>query len=187
MTMTMTINKAIKVFFTTTAFAAGIMSLNVYADGPQGGGQIDFTGKIIDAPCTVAPESTEIPVNMGQVSSKILANGGNSQTETFEIKLLDCPTDRQHSVKIKFGGTANAIESTLFGLLGSAKGAGIALVDSSGKQIAPEEMSNVSSLSGGTNVLRFGAYLKGTPGASNNVAVVPGDFNTVVNFSLMYD
>ncbi len=176
----------IKNVFLLTTLAMGAASMSVHA-ADAGSGRVNFEGKIIEAPCTVAPESTEIPVNLGQVSNKVLANGGHSQTEVFEIKLLDCDTTAQKNVTVTFGGMPDMTDTTLLGLLGSASGAGVALLDSSGAQIPVGGNSSAQKLTDGTNVLRFGAYLKGTPGNGSGVPVVPGDFTSVANFALAYN
>lgn len=35
----------------------------------QGHGTVTFTGSIIDAPCSIAPESIDQTVNLGQISN----------------------------------------------------------------------------------------------------------------------
>ena len=56
---------------TVIAFASASVA---HAASNQGSGKVTFTGEIIDAPCSVAPESVDQTVPMGQISSRIPAN-----------------------------------------------------------------------------------------------------------------
>ncbi|AHG20037.1 fimbria A protein [Chania multitudinisentens RB-25] len=150
----------------------------------QGGGTVTFDGDIIDAPCSVAPESVEQTVPMGQISSKVLANEGKSSSEAFNITLKDCNFSTQRSVKIAFTGLPADGNSELLGLAGTARGAGIQLVHGTNEKIAIDGTQiSVNNLNAGDNILRFAAYLQGS---SATDPVEPGDFTSVVNFTLTY-
>lgn len=49
----------------TSAFAA-----NTIATTDAGGGTMTFSGSVIDAPCSIVPDSQNIKVDLGQVSMK---------------------------------------------------------------------------------------------------------------------
>lgn len=70
------------------AFAADIPANNA------GGGTIEFTGSVIEAPCSIVPESQNIQVKLGQVSNKTLKSDGlTSSPQPIDIKLTGCEFD----------------------------------------------------------------------------------------------
>ncbi|EDM6247681.1 long polar fimbrial protein LpfA [Salmonella enterica subsp. enterica serovar Muenchen] len=69
----------------TSAFAAPIATTDA------GGGTITFSGSVIDAPCSIVPESQNIKVNLGQVSLKTLdAANKYSSAVPVTINLTGC-------------------------------------------------------------------------------------------------
>ncbi|EKQ0893682.1 fimbrial protein [Salmonella enterica] len=59
-----------------------------------GQGTIQFTGSVIDAPCSIVPESQNIQVNLGQVSLKSLASANSySSAVPVTINLTGCSFD----------------------------------------------------------------------------------------------
>ncbi|EAV1203433.1 long polar fimbrial protein LpfA [Salmonella enterica] len=70
---------------TVPAFAAPIATTDA------GQGTIQFTGSVIDAPCSIVPESQNIKVNLGQVSLKTLdAANKYSSAVPVTINLTGC-------------------------------------------------------------------------------------------------
>ncbi|WP_455817197.1 fimbrial protein [Pseudomonas cerasi] len=80
----MNLNKTILAAFV----ALGSISMVHAAD--QGHGKITFTGSIIDAPCSISPESIDQTVELGQISNIALKDGGKSTPKFFSIKLENC-------------------------------------------------------------------------------------------------
>lgn len=149
----------------------------------QGHGSITFTGSIIDAPCSIDPESIDQTVSLGQVSNVALEDKGSSTPQNFEIRLTGCNLEgADKSVSAKFTGAAGATEGML-GMTGTAKGASIAMTDGSGKLIKLGQATVAQALQNGNNNLQFSAYLQGD-GASEGIT--PGDFKSVTNFTLDY-
>lgn len=149
----------------------------------QGSGSVTFTGSIIDSPCSIAPESSNQTVDLGQVSSVLLSNAGNSTPRNFTIELEKCDTATKKNVTITFDGTKDAINNKLLGVTGSAKGAGVVVTDGSGTQITLGTPSAARSLLNGNNKLVFSAYLQGSSATGE---VTPGEFSSVANFTLAY-
>lgn len=59
-----------------------------------GGGQITFSGSVIEAPCSIVPDSQNIQVNLGQVSAKSLKTAGaTSSAVPVTINLTGCSFD----------------------------------------------------------------------------------------------
>ena len=99
----------------------------------EGNGVVRFTGSIIDAPCSIDPNSVDQTVELGSVSNVVLVDGGNSAPKPFEIRLEKCSLDTAKTVKTTFNGAAG--EGGLLGITGDARGAGIALTDGNGDAI----------------------------------------------------
>ncbi|CAI0720414.1 Fimbria A protein precursor [Serratia entomophila] len=161
--------------------AFGASSLAHAAD--QGHGKVTFTGSIIDAPCSIAPESVDQTVDLGQVSSIALKDGGKSVPRQFDIKLEQCDTTTLKTVTTTFDGKSSPANPELLGIIGTASGASIALTDMASNPIKLGTATPPQTLNDGNNTLRFAAYLQGD-GAS--AAVVPGDFTAVADFKLAY-
>lgn len=80
------------------AFAAPIPTTDA------GQGHITFSGSVIEAPCSVSPDSTNINVVLPQVSTDTLKSaGGSSSSVPFSINLTGCsfekPTNTGDPVK----------------------------------------------------------------------------------------
>lgn len=149
----------------------------------QGHGTVTFTGSIIDAPCSITPESSDQTVKLGQISNLALQNGGKSVPETFTIDLTQCDTSTKKTVSTTFAGTESTAQPGLLALMGSAKGASIAITTATGELVELGKASPAQPILNGDNSLVFAAYLQGD-GAS--ATIVPGSFQSVANFTLDY-
>ncbi|EHJ5407649.1 fimbrial protein [Salmonella enterica] len=83
---------------TVPAFATTIPTTDA------GHGTIEFTGSVIDAPCSIPQDSQDIKVDLGQVSAKSLATASNaSSLVPVTINLTGCsfdaPTGQDTAVK----------------------------------------------------------------------------------------
>lgn len=170
--------------------SALLVAMSVVATGAQadeqGSGKVTFTGSIIDAPCSITPESSDQTVSLGQVASHMLKDGGTSTPQRFTIDLENCfygsnENALRNSVAVTFSGTASTQDATLLGLSGEASGAGIAITDESGKIIEMGKPSSLYNMVGANPSLGFTAYLKG---ASSTITT--GDFESVANFVMDY-
>lgn len=163
----------------TAVVAASMTSFAHAAD--QGHGTVTFTGSIIDAPCSITPETIDQVVHLGQISNVILKDGGSSNPKPFEIKLENCTLDTMKSVTTTFTGSPGA--NGLLGITGTAKGASIAITNGSGVIVTLGQATPAQLLQDGNNTLSFSAYLKGDGTA---VPIVPGEFKGVADFTLAY-
>lgn len=167
--------------------AFGVSSLAHAAD--QGHGKVTFSGSIIDAPCSIAPESLDQTVELGAISNVALKNGGKSTPRNFQIKLENCELitaapGKNNTVALTFTGATSAVDAKLLGITGTAKGAGIALTDGAGNDITLGTPTNAQTLQTGSNTLSFAAYLQGDK--ASTATVVPGEFQSVADFTLAY-
>jgi len=164
------------------AMASGMVMGSASA-ADQGHGTVTFIGSIIDAPCSISPDSVDQTVNLGEVSNVALKNGGTSEPQPFDIKLEQCDTSTLKTVQATFTGAPSAGNPDLLGITGTAKGASIAITNGSGEVITLGTPSPAQTLQNGNNTLAFSAYLQGD-GAS--ATVVPGSFQSVADFTLSY-
>ncbi|HGM5808611.1 fimbrial protein [Serratia marcescens] len=171
--------------------ALGVSSVAHAAD--QGHGKVTFSGSIIDAPCSIAPDSLDQTVELGAISNVALKDGGKSTPRNFQIKLENCELitetkdgkTKNNSVALTFSGAASSVNANLLGITGTAKGAGIGITDGAGNDIKLGTATGAQTLQNGANTLSFAAYLQGTK-ASEAGSIVPGEFQSVADFTLAY-
>lgn len=155
--------------------------------GEAGSGTVTFTGSIIDAPCSIDPDTVDQTVNLGQISNVALLENdgkGTSTPKDFEIRLEKCNIGSltNKTVSLTFTGAEGGTKGML-GMTGTAKGASIAITDAAGKVMPLGTATQAAALQNGKNTLRFSAFMQGD-GASSTI--VPGDFKSVANFTLAY-
>ena len=151
------------------------------AAGGQGHGTVHFKGEIIDAPCSIAPESADQTVDLGQVSNSALANKGTSTPVPFDIKLQNCDISTFKTVTATWSGTPDVNMQTAWGITGTASGAAIVLRDASEKQIKLGEETSPTTLTADNTTIAMSAFLQG-----DGEPVVPGAFTGVADFVLAY-
>lgn len=178
----MKISKLVLAMGVGTALICGVANADTSKD--QGHGTIKFEGSIIDAPCSISSDSDGQTVKLGEVSAAALADEGKSTPKVFDINLENCTGATKKSVTATFTGAPGATNEKHLGITGTASGASIGLTDGSGKDISLNEPSAAHALQDGSNTLEFSAYLQGD-GAS--ATVVPGEFQSVSDFTLSYE
>lgn len=154
----------------------------------QGHGTIKFKGSIIDAPCSISPESADQTVELGQIASVALQNGGKSSPEDFGIQLESCDVTAlaEKKATATFTGTEGAIDGSL-AIAGTASGASIILNNGQGGtgQVKLGEETTKQTIATGSNTLWFSAFLQGN-NADTTDPVTPGEFTSVVQFNMAY-
>ncbi|MEQ4694639.1 fimbrial protein [Providencia manganoxydans] len=165
---------------------SGAMSASAMAAPVDAGqGTVTFYGSIIEAACGIAPESTDQTVNLGQVASAQLANGGTSRPVPFTIELVDCDTSIDSIADVTFTGGQNPDREGTLAIQGSAAGAGVVITGLNGKPVSLDgsEGAGKIALQDGDNSLMFSAYLQG-----NEVGTpTPGEFTALANFTMSYE
>jgi type 1 fimbria pilin len=166
-----------------SVMAFGMSSFAAQA-AEQGRGTVTFNGSIIDAPCSITPESADQTVELGQVSNALLRKGGKSVPKAFSIDLENCELeDKKNNVSVTFNGVESANTEGMLAISGAASGASVAITDAGGNLIPLGKASPTTGVNEGHTAMRFTAYLQGD-GASG--VVVPGDFTAVADFTLAY-
>lgn len=165
--------------------ALGVSSVAHAAVKDQGHGKVTFTGSIIDAPCSISPETIDQTISLGQISKVALKDGGQSTPRNFSIDLENCEVGEKdkNKVSVTFTGMESVAGNGLLGITGTAKGASVAITDGSGKVIELGKATKAQQLQNGNNTLSFAAYMQGD-GAS--AAVTEGEFQAVADFTLAY-
>lgn len=177
----MNLNKAI--LAATIVFG---MSSIAHAAG-EGQGKVTFTGSIIDAPCSITPESDDQTVELGQISKVALIDGGKSTPRNFNIDLENCSFGAlgdKNKVSVTFTGMESASGNGLLGISGTASGASVAITSADGQLITLGQPTNEQTLQEGNNTLSFSAYVQGD-GAS--ATITEGEFQAVADFTLAYN
>lgn len=159
------------------------MAMGAAQAADQGHGTVTFIGSIIDAPCSISPDTVDQTVDLGEVSNVALKDSGTSTPQPFDIKLEQCDTTTLKTVQTTFTGAASTGNPDLLGITGTAKGASIAITNGSGEVVTLGTPTPPQTLQDGNNTLEFSAYLQGD-GAS--ATIVPGSFQSIVDFTLSY-
>lgn len=85
-----------------TAFISSAFISQAFA-ADEGNGRVHFTGTVINAPCSIAPNSTDINVDLGQVSNKVLETGNkHSENVSYNIDLQDCDLSEQTAGSVTY-------------------------------------------------------------------------------------
>ncbi|HBV3482675.1 fimbria A protein [Klebsiella pneumoniae] len=174
--------KVMSLAFIMTASSAA------FADVNGGSGTIHFTGTVIDAPCSIAPESIEQTVELGSVAlSSLKTAGSHSRPATGEIKLVDCTltsvegdeTTTYSKVGVTFSGIPDATVAALLANDSSAQGVGVRLLDQDGKAIELGSETEYPLGNGATII--YQAYVE-----ANGNTVTAGDIRSDATFKLNY-
>ncbi|MGU5541299.1 fimbrial protein [Aeromonas hydrophila] len=153
----------------------------------QGHGTIKFVGAIIDAPCSIAPESVDQTVQMGEIANSLLNKQGSTPLRPFEIHLESCDFTTAASATVTFSGIPSDDTKHALALNGGGSGGAIALVNKqSGEEIVLGTPTKVSSLVNGDNHLKFGAKVVSTVAADGSNPPVPGEFDAAADFVMNY-
>lgn len=155
------------------------------------GGTVHFKGQIVNAACSVSPESSDQTVNLGQYRSALFTSvGTRSGSVPFNIVLQDCDNTVATNATIAFSGDVDPNDPTVLstsniggGISGAASGVGIEISDKLGTVLPPDgsTFSAPYSLITGTNTLAFNARYKSTADT-----VTPGDADADATFVLQY-
>lgn len=188
----MKLNKSVLVAVVALGMASMANAEDVVKPVDQGHGKVTFTGAIIDAPCSIHPDSIDQTVNLGQVANSALANGGKSTPRQFSIDLENCNfngANAKNKVAVTFTGMESKADNDLLGITGTASGASVAITDGSGQLIKLGTPTKAQTLQNGNNTLSFAAYMQGDPKTADGkeVAITEGDFQAVADFTMAYN
>ena len=167
--------------FALLASAAAISQTALAEDG-----RVNFVGQIVDAPCDVTPQSTNLVVPLGKVSRDTLNDGPGkySTPAQFELRLANCG-DSAKGATVTFAGLADTINKDSLAIdtneLNSATGVAVELRDALQNKIALGAESTKYTLREGTNNMKFNAVY-----VSTGDKVTPGAANATAQFTVNY-
>ncbi|EHC7111323.1 fimbrial protein [Salmonella enterica] len=180
-------------------FAAAVLltAMGLASTAMAQDGQVNFTGKIIEAGCKINGSVTSSQdVKLGEVSKTAFTNAGSTAATTkFSLVLTACPAELLGKpVSVKYDGMPDTLNNdylqiTGYGTTGVAKGVakGVAIQllnsDTSELPLGTESKSVTiaSDAAEETNLDFFARYI------ATEDSVSGGDANGVVNFTLTYN
>ena len=169
------------------ALTAALGSMSALADTTTG--TIELQGELVNTACGLAPSSSPVSVDFGQVPVSLLQSGGQA-TETKNIELQYCDTTIAQTATVSYNPTSiNPADNTLAAFTsGSASGAGIMLKDSASKAVVWNTDTTPVTLVNGNSIIPFVAILKAETQATGGAApvVTAGDFKSTINFTIAY-
>ena len=181
-----------KTLLATATTAALLGPMAAFAAGDMGQGSITFTGSVTEAPCSIAAGDSNLAINLGQISNKVLSGTGKFGTPVpIEIHLNGCkfdagtgtpPTSLLSKVNLTFPGQTSA--DGIIPNAGDATGVGIQLMeaDNTTKINFTATGSRSVQMHDGNNVLSLLARIANT-GAT---AAGAGSVTAKVTYMLEY-
>lgn len=161
------------------SLASILTSFGVSAAG-QGAGVVNFHGYVIDAPCSIAPESKEQTIEFGDISKSFLQNGGKSERK-LTIKLINCDAaTAAKGVQVNFGGAVVGGTSTELLTAGTTNTA--IKLNGYGEDVVFGTPTKAVMVKDGDTFLEYTASLVKASGAT----VAEGEFTAVSNFTMTY-
>lgn len=172
---------------------AAIISGSAYAED-QGSGKITFKGVVIDAPCSIAPDSVDKEVDLGEVTTAVINANGKSSAVPVEINLENCklddPGDETDTpitkVDVTFSSTAtdtsdaNLMSNTY---ASGAQNVGVRLLDNAESPITLGAANELALSAGSeTQTLHFKAQMEVVSGQT----ATAGQVTSTANYVLAY-
>ncbi len=150
------------------------------------GGQVNYSGAVVSAPCSVSIDSQNQQVTMGQIRADMFTSIGSwSESDAFTIKLEDCVSALAPTAGVLFKGVTSGKDPQVFTVgygQGSAKGIGIGIFDSHENLIVPNSAPiTFTTLIDGNNTMSFSARYR-----SIDTTVLAGSANVTINFEMDY-
>ncbi len=150
------------------------------------GGITHFRGALTAEACTVAIDSLNQTINMGQLRSNQFSGVGSLTSPVgFSIRLTECSTAVSEQVGVTFFGVTDDKDPQVLKAgdgVNAATGVGLALFDEQGKIIVPNtQPSSWRWLHEGDNRLRFHARYRAT-----SRQVIGGNADAFTWFALTY-
>lgn len=108
-------------------------------------GRLHLRGQLVNGACTVATDSQNLRVQMGQYRTNAFSGTGSfaSTSVPFSLRLTSCSSDVYDHVGIAFAGVTPAEDPQVFQASGDASassGVGLALFDERQQQIIPNAL-----------------------------------------------
>ncbi len=186
----MTIMKMKKIAAACLAIA-GMTFVSTFANAAEGdtktptNGKIEFTGSLVSSACGLTPESSPVEVNFGEVPTSQLKDGKRAGITHASIELQGCDTTVASAATVKYTPqTLDQADGKLAAFTsGTAKGAGIGLIDSGNQDVVWEQETSKVKITDGKSSIPFVAYIQAD---SKDTVVTPGEFKSTIDFQIDY-
>ncbi|MED7793082.1 fimbrial protein [Klebsiella aerogenes] len=153
------------------------------------GTEMQFSGTLVDEPCTVVPEDTDIQLDFGTIVDKYLYTNKRTHSQQFTIHLQDCNIDDwggAGTVTVRFEGAESADLPGYLAFSDPMMGAAIGIEEADGTFLGLNKNSTPQMLSDGSVALTYQAFVQGEPEALENKSLVLGAFDATATFFLEY-
>ena len=160
----------------------------------QGSGKIKFKGVVIDAPCSIAPDSVDKEVDLGEVTTAVINANKKSSAVPVDINLENCqlddPADETDTpvTKVDVTFTSSATDATDTSLMtntyaSGAQNVGVRLLNNAEANITLGAANEVALLAGSTTqTLHFKALMEVVTGKT----ATAGQVEATANYILAY-
>jgi type 1 fimbria pilin len=153
------------------------------------GMEMDFRGTLVDEPCTVDPDDTDIQLDFGTIIDEYLYLNTRTHSQPFTIHLEDCDIDDwpgEGTVTVRFEGTEDAALPGYLAMSDTTIGAAVGLENGDGTALSLGKTSVPIKLADGSVALNFKAFVEGEPKAITDQTIKLGDFSATATFFLDY-
>lgn len=160
---------------------------------PVKSANLNITGELVEAACTLLPTSQDINVDFFVKSTKDFNyEPGITEEQPFSIEFIDCTSEAFNTLKITFTGQSEenmgADADYFLEVTGVNSGRiGISILNSEKNPIELGSEISTDINTQETITLNFYAYAKSTPDTLLNKTVVPGDFKATSTFTISYE
>lgn len=150
------------------------------------GTDMNFYGTLVDTPCTVSPDDTNIQLDFSEIIDKYLYLNTRTHSRPFTIHLLDCNIIGGETVITRFEGTESSELSGYLAMNDNTIGAAVGIEAEDGRFLGLNKDSRPVTLSDGSVALNFKAFVEGEPSAIRNKNIMTGNFSATATFYLDY-
>ncbi|WP_329503110.1 fimbrial protein [Klebsiella aerogenes] len=153
------------------------------------GTEMDFSGTLVDEPCTVDPADTDIHLDFGTIIQTYLYLNTRTHSQPFTIHLQNCDIDGwtgDATVNTRFEGSESTELPGYLATSDASMGVAIGIEEKNGTFLGLGKNSSPQKLADGSVALTFQAYVEGEPTALKNQSITLGDFSATATFFLEY-
>lgn len=150
---------------------------------------VNFSGTLVEEPCTMAPEDSDIVVDFSSVVTRYLYANTRTLPQVFRIHLLDCDISLGNVASVQFTGDEDAEQTGMLaaGQNSTAQGIAIGIETLRGVLIPINKPSPNFSLTQGDNTIYLSAFVQASADAIKNKTITPGTFTSIATFEISYD
>lgn len=180
----MNLNKLLQAAGIATLLGASGYALADYEGAPTSG-RILLSGELVNSACGLAPSSSPVLVEFGQITTSSLKDSKRAGNVRKDIELQGCDTTVAKTATVTYmPNTTDPVNTSLAAFTsGTASGAGIGLRDSASKDIVWGTASTPVNLVNGETKIPFVAFVQAETASST---VTPGAFQSAISFQIDY-